>query len=178
MHRHMTWLKLMLTHFMVALMVWMPLFSHAGYTSLQKTEDMSADDFSLLQKTQDNYKNLGFELKLDPENKRALLFNTKSENKNPVMEIPYGEETELKKFSPNSFNKELLKGLANARPGETFQHTIKRLPWESFIFSVAIGSVIASQLITDYSANPMAMQQHIEHQLSSFGVFSFFVFMC
>ena len=48
---------------------------------------------------------------------------------------------------------------------------------ESVMFFAAMGALVATQLITNYSQNPVGMAQHFEHSLSPMGMFGFFVFM-
>lgn len=120
---------------------------------------------------------MGYRLVVDEESKKALVYD-KSSNK-LAMEIPFGEEENLRKFSPKSLNRMLLDEMVRVKGAgkAAFSHSMKSLPTESLIFFVAMGAVVAGQLITNYSQNPVAMKQHIDHQLSPIGVFGFFAFM-
>lgn len=58
-----------------------------------------------------------------------------------------------------------------------WKDTIKQFPMESALFAVATGFVIASQMLADYKANPMAMDQHLESLKDPIGHISFYMFM-
>ena len=120
---------------------------------------------------------LGYRLVVDETNKKAAVYD-KSSNQ-LAMEIPFGDEENLRKFSPKSLNRMLLDEMVRVKGAgqSAFSHSMKSLPTESLIFFVAMGAVVAGQLITNYSQNPTAMKQHIDHQLSPIGVFGFFAFM-
>lgn len=120
---------------------------------------------------------MGYRLVVDENNKKAFVYD-KGSNK-LAMEIPFGDEENLKKFTPKSLNRMLLDEMVRVKGAgkAAFSHSLKALPTESLIFFVAMGAVVAGQLITNYSQNPVAMKQHIEHQLSPIGVFGFFAFM-
>ncbi|MNJ93495.1 hypothetical protein D3C87_111770 [compost metagenome] len=97
----------------------------------------------------------------------------------PAAEVPYGEESRLRKFSPKNLNEMLKTEMArvNTSSKAAFAHSLKALPTESVIFFFAMGAVVAGQLLANYSQNPLAMKQHIDHQMSPVGVFGFFTFM-
>lgn len=120
---------------------------------------------------------LGYRLTVDPNSKKALVYD-KASNK-LAMEIPFSDEAHLRKFSPKALNKLMMDEMVRIKAASkaSFSHTVKNLPTESAIFFMAMGAVVAGQLITNYSQNPVAMKQHIEHQLSPIGVFGFFTFM-
>lgn len=120
---------------------------------------------------------MGYRLAVDEQAKKALVYDTSTNTL--AMEIPFGEEENLRKFSPKSLNRMLLDEmvLIKSAGAAAFSHSIKALPTESLIFFTAMGAVVAGQLITNYSQNPVAMQEHIEHQLSPVGLFGFYLFM-
>lgn len=120
---------------------------------------------------------MGYTLYVDKESKKAQVFDKTT--KKLAMEIPFGEEKQLRKFSPKSINKMMLDEMVRIKNASkaSLSHTVRNLPTESAMFFVAMGAVVAGQLITNYSQNPVAMQQHIQHQLSPMGVFGFFTFM-
>ncbi|KHD88509.1 MAG: hypothetical protein OM95_08335 [Bdellovibrio sp. ArHS] len=120
---------------------------------------------------------LGYRLTLDPKEKKALVYD-KHTNK-LAMEVPFAEEGELRKFSPKSLNHMLMEEMVRVKHASkaSWSHSVRNLPAESAIFFVAMGAVVAGQLITNYSQNPIAMKQHIDHSLSPIGVFGFFTFM-
>ncbi|WP_374029514.1 hypothetical protein [Bdellovibrio bacteriovorus] len=120
---------------------------------------------------------LGYRLTLDENSKKALVYD-KATNK-LAMEIPFAEQSTLRKFSPKSLNKMMMDEMMRVKAANkaSWSHAVRNLPAESAIFFVAMGAVVAGQLITNYSQNPLAMQQHIDHSLSPLGVFGFFTFM-
>lgn len=120
---------------------------------------------------------MGYRMVIDEASSKALVYD-KSSNK-LAMEIPFGDEATLRRFSPKSLNRMLLDEMVRIKGAgkAAFSHSMKALPTESLIFFMAMGAVVAGQLITNYSQNPIAMKQHIEHQLSPIGVFGFFAFM-
>ncbi len=98
---------------------------------------------------------------------------------NPAIDIPLSNPDTLKEFSPRKLNdrmKEEMSKVWKTSKG-AFSHSAKNLPTESAIFFMAMGAVVASQLVTDYASNPLGMQQHIQHQLSPIGMFGFYTFM-
>ena len=127
------------------------------------------------------YKNflepMGYELRLDVSGEKALVFDKASQKL--AMEIPFAAEGELKKYSPKNLNQMMLEEMSRIKASNkaAWSHSVRNLPAESAIFFVAMGAVVASQLITNYSQNPVALQQHVEHSLSPLGVFGFFTFM-
>lgn len=127
------------------------------------------------------YKNflepMGYELRLDANGEKALVFDKTTQKL--AMEIPFAAEGELKKYSPKNLNQMMLEEMSRIKASNkaAWSHSVRNLPAESAIFFVAMGAVVASQLITNYSQNPVALQQHVEHSLSPLGVFGFFTFM-
>ncbi|HWU42054.1 MAG TPA: hypothetical protein VN132_01410, partial [Bdellovibrio sp.] len=78
-----------------------------------------------------------------------------------------------------NLNEKLLLELYRAKQAgqAAFSHALRSMPTESFIFFMAMGAVVAGQLIMNFAQNPVAMQQNLKHQLSPVGILSFFVFM-
>lgn len=120
---------------------------------------------------------LGYKLNIDPNSKKALVYD-KATNQ-LAMEIPFAEENQLRKFSPKTLNKMMLDEMVRVKASSkaAWSHSVRNLPTESAMFFMAMGAVVAGQLITNYSQNPIAMKQHIDHSLSPLGVFGFFTFM-
>lgn len=139
--------------------------------------DWSEKEKAQLSQYRDFLEPLGYTLHVDNESKKAQVYDKTT--KKLAMEIPFGEETHLRKFSPKSMNKMMMDEMVRIKNASkaSLSHTVRNLPTESAMFFMAMGAVVAGQLITNYSQNPVAMQQHIQHQLSPMGVFGFFVFM-
>lgn len=97
--------------------------------------------------------------------------------KESVFQLRKTEDPEIRKFSPKALSREFAENLKKMQPYEAVKATTKRFPMESGLFFMAIGAVTAMQIFSDYSSNPMRMQQHIEHSLSPMGMFSFYMFM-
>lgn len=127
------------------------------------------------------YKNflepMGYEIRLDAAGEKALVFEKATQQL--AMEVPFAAEGELKKYSPKNLNQMMLEEMSRIKASNkaAWSHSVRNLPAESAIFFVAMGAVVASQLITNYAQNPVALQQHVEHSLSPLGVFGFFTFM-
>lgn len=139
--------------------------------------DWSEKEKAQLSQYRDFLEPMGYTLHVDKESKKAQVYDKNT--KKLAMEIPFGEETHLRKFSPKSMNKTMMDEMIRIKNASkaSLSHTVRNLPTESAMFFMAMGAVVAGQLITNYSQNPVAMQQHIQHQLSPMGVFGFFVFM-
>lgn len=137
----------------------------------------SEQDRHKLAQYRDYLEPLGYELTVDPESKNALVFDKNT--KKLAMEIPFAEESQLRKFSPKSLNKMMMDEMVRVKTSSkaAWSHSVRNLPAESAIFFMAMGAVVAGQLITNYSQNPIAMKQHVDHSLSPLGVFGFFTFM-
>lgn len=144
---------------------------------LAAAPEWSEKDKAQLASYRDYLEPLGYRLTLDPNSKKALVYD-KNTNK-LAMEIPFAQEAQLRKFSPKSLNKMMMDEMVRVKAASkaSWSHSVRNLPTESAIFFVAMGAVVAGQLITNYSQNPMAMKQHIDHSLSPLGVFGFFTFM-
>ncbi|MEK2643806.1 hypothetical protein [Bdellovibrio sp. BCCA] len=139
--------------------------------------EWSEKDKAQLAAYRDYLEPLGYRLELDKNSKKALVYDKKTNKL--AMEVPFAEETQLRKFSPKSLNKMMMDEMVRVKAANksAWSHSVRNLPTESAIFFVAMGAVVAGQLITNYSQNPIAMQQHIDHSLSPIGVFGFFTFM-
>lgn len=120
---------------------------------------------------------MGYQLHIDTEKKQAEVFDKNT--KRLAMVLPFAENRDLKKFSPRTVQELIVKEMSkiNHANQASFSSTLKNMPAESAMFFMAMGAVMAGQLITNYSQNPIAMKQHIDHQLSPLGAFGFFVFM-
>lgn len=119
----------------------------------------------------------GFEFNLDKEKQVVNVVNKNS--KEVALEIPLADTEKLKRFSPKSVNQMLLDHMGRMKKANktAWEHSYKNLPTESAVFFMAMGAVVAGQLISNYAQNPMAMQQHLEHQMSPVGLMSFWAFM-
>lgn len=165
----MNWFSKILTAIAVINMLILPLAQAAvALTEKQKTQLAQYRDF---------LDPMGYTLSVDIEAQKAQVYDKAT--KKLAMEIPFSEEQTLRKFSPKSLNRMMLDEMVRIKSASkaSFSHTVRNLPTESAMFFMAMGAVVAGQLITNYSQNPVAMQQHIQHQLSPMGVFGFFVFM-
>lgn len=139
--------------------------------------DWTTQDKAKVAQYRDYLEPLGYNLTLDPEAKKALVFDKNTQKL--TMEIPFSDETQLRKFSPKSLNQMMMDEMVRVKSASkaAWSHSVKNIPTEAAIFFMAMGAVVAGQLITNYSQNPVAMKQHIEHSLSPLGVFGFFIFM-
>lgn len=115
--------------------------------------------------------------------KKENVITTRDENGNIKSEIvvPYSNEEQLAQYEPETLNANLKQEQSQfknlrAATGAAISHSAKNLLPESSLFFIAMGGVIALQLVTDYSANPEAMKDHIENQMSPVGVLSFGAF--
>lgn len=120
---------------------------------------------------------MGYFLNIDANAKKAFVIDKSS--KQLALEIPFSDEETLRKYSPKSLNRRLLEEMSRVKVAgkAALSHSLQALPSESFIFFMAMGSVVAGQLFTNYAQNPVAMKQHLEHQLSPVGVMGFYAFM-
>lgn len=139
--------------------------------SLSDKEKMEVNRF------RDFLEPMGYQLHIDVDKKKAEVFDKNT--KQLAMVIPFGEERDLKKFSPRRIEAQIVAEMSKIKhiSKASFAHSLKNLPAESAMFFMAMGAVMAGQLISNYSQNPIAMKQHIEHQMSPMGLFGFFVFM-
>lgn len=83
--------------------------------------------------------------------------------------------SELMKHSPRELAKKLRAGIAGT--GRIITQQTMRFPNEAFKFFLAIGAVNASQLLFDYSTNPLLMEQHLDAQKDPIGHLGFLSFM-
>ena len=109
------------------------------------------------------------------------------------LDIPNSSAEELRQQSPAKIRQILLDGIASAKRagaglaregskiGEVTKagvvHSTVRLLPESGAFFIALGTVVARQVMTDYAQNPVGLSQFLEHQISPVGAFSFWTFM-
>jgi hypothetical protein len=66
-----------------------------------------------------------------------------------AMEIPFTPEGQLRRFEPTQLNKAIAEELARVKASgkAAFSHSVKALPTESAIFFMAMGAVVAGQLM-------------------------------
>ncbi|XGC80992.1 hypothetical protein ACES2L_00665 [Bdellovibrio bacteriovorus] len=166
----MTWFKKILTLIALINLVVSPAFAGAA-------PQWSEKERAQLEQYRNYLEPLGYSLTVDQESKKALVYDKNT--KKLAMEVPFTEESQLRKFSPKSLNRMLMDEMVRVKAASksSWSHSVRNLPTESAIFFVAMGAVVAGQLITNYSQNPTAMKQHIDHSLSPLGVFGFFTFM-
>lgn len=140
-------------------------------SSLKSDEKSKAANFAK------SYGSLGFEVKVDKKSGIAWLVKKGTTEK--LMEIPLAEEKSLRNFSPKTLNTQLLREIRKIKSAASpaFSHSLKNLPLESLVFFVSMGAVAAGQLLTNYSQNPIAIEQHLHHSASPIGVASFYAFM-
>ncbi|AFY00778.1 hypothetical protein [Bdellovibrio bacteriovorus] len=120
---------------------------------------------------------LGYRVSVNNEAQKIEIFD-KATNR-LSFDAPFGNTADLRRFTPTNLNKMMREEMSRIKTTarSTFSNTVRNLPTESAMFFIAMGAVVAGQLIGNYSQNPIAMQQHIDHQLSPMGTFGFFVFM-
>lgn len=119
---------------------------------------------------------MGYKIQVSEDQKKMLVYDN---NGNVFTEIPFSEQDTLKKFSPRTLNRLMLEEMIKIKNANAagWSGAVRNLPSESAMFFVAMGAVMAGQLILNYAQNPIAMEQHIEHSMSPLGVFGFFTFM-
>ena|GEM_PF-2005159 len=186
------------SYFIAASLVTSPLLAQAQQQtrgSIRPVPQKYRDNFV---KDRNYMANLGYDVRWDHAGRRGLVYD--SETKELVMDMPYTSDAELRKHSPSRVESEWVIAMAKLAAEQaadskawqktkdtaalvknstkaSFVHTYKRLPTESAMFFMAMGAVAAGQLVLDYSQNPIAFHQHIEHQLSPLGVIGFGSFM-
>lgn len=142
---------------------------------------MSEKDYELLKRSQRSFTSLGYDVVVSEREGKALVIRRNVAETDPAfrtgIEFPYTDDREVRKFSPKRFTQMMGEAARSAKPGEAFKHTLQRFPRESFLFFLAIGGVTAFQLLTEFSANPVRMEQHVHHSLSPMGMAGFFTFM-
>lgn len=138
---------------------------------------LSPEDSAKLTRYREFLEPMGYQIHFDETSNKALVYDKNS--KNLAMEIPFANQDNLKKFSPKSLNRMMLDEMSRVKASSkaAWSHSVKNLPAESALFFMAMGAVVAGQLISNYSQNPIAMKQHIDHSLSPIGIFGFFTFM-
>lgn len=108
---------------------------------------------------------------------RTRIIRRDSSGNELVSEFRPSKEAELRRFSPSNMQKSLSDAIKAVGPVRTMKQKLVSFGPEAGLFFVAIGGVTMFQLATDYSSNPVRMQQHIEHSFSPVGMFSFYSFM-
>jgi hypothetical protein len=139
--------------------------------------NLSAEDSAKLAGYRDFLEPMGYRISFDEVNNKALVYDKNSNTL--AMEIPFASQENLQKFSPKSLNRMMLDEMSRVKASSkaAWSHSVSNLPAESALFFMAMGAVVAGQLISNYSQNPIAMKQHIDHSLSPIGIFGFFTFM-
>lgn len=170
----MNWLKKLAAFFAATNMILAPVLAQAQQP---QAAPLSAADQTKLTQYKDYLEPLGYELVLDEKADKALVYQKNTHQL--AMEIPFGREENLRKFSPKNMNAMMLDEMVKIKDASkaAWSHSYKNLPTETAIFFMAMGAVVAGELITNYAQNPVGMKQHIDHQLSPLGVVSFFTFM-
>lgn len=136
----------------------------------------NAKDYSQVAEYREHLAPMGYSLEMDKANDRALVYD---KDKKLVMEIPFIDKANALKYTPNKVNKGIMDEMIRIKKATNgvFSHTVKNFAPESAMFFMAMGAVVASQLITNYSQNPLGLEHHIAHSLSPVGVIGFFTFM-
>lgn len=162
----MKWFKKLLTLIALINLVVGPVAAQAnGQKQEVKPEDM-----------RQVLESMGYKLKTDEAAKKILVQDQEGKT---VMEIPYADKSNLRKYSPKSMQRMMLEEMTRVKMASkgAWSHSVRSLPTESAIFFMAMGAVVAGQLVTNYSQNPIGMKQHMDHSMSPLGVFGFFTFM-
>ncbi|MFP5518312.1 MAG: hypothetical protein ACLGGX_00285 [Bdellovibrionia bacterium] len=143
----------------------------------QSARFKSAADEARFTQYQNHLEGLGYELHMDASQEKANVVDKNT--KKLVMEIPFSSEERIRQFSPENLNKKLTNEMKKIRSSgqAAWSQTLKNMPMESAVFFLAMGAVVAGQLVTNYAQNPVGMEQHLQHQLSPVGIASFFSFM-
>ncbi|WP_413583143.1 hypothetical protein [Bdellovibrio sp. HCB288] len=157
--------------FTTALVVGFSSLSPALAASVTKSEDKRAKQDAAIMES------AGYRVQVDYANKITRVFDKKSNI--PVMEIPFADEQNLRKYSPKNMERRLLNDLGKAWTGNkaAFSHSLHNLAPESVMFFMSMGMVIAGQLVFNYSMNPVAADQHVTHSFSPMGIIGFQLFM-
>lgn len=159
-----------------------PLMAKSQVSALRPgVPGMSEKDYELLKRSQRSFTSLGYDVVVSEREGKGLVIRRNVSESDPAfrtgIEFPYTDEREIKRFSPRNFTQQMMEAARAAKPGEVLKHTFQRFPRESFLFFIAIGGVTAFQLLTEFSANPVRMEQHVHHSLSPMGMAGFFTFM-
>ena len=118
--------------------------------------------------------------KVDSSNSSYINVTARDQNgKEFQFQLPKSSPQELEPFSPKQLNAKFLQEMAGGKISnlQALKASTMRFPMEAGMFFVAIGAVTALQIFTDYSSNPVRMQQHVENSLSPIGIFSFYMFL-
>lgn len=94
-----------------------------------------------------------------------------------IAEFRPSKEADVRRYTPSNLKKYFADALTAVGPVRTMKQKAVSFGPEAGLFFMAIGAVTMFQLATDYSSNPVRMQQHIEHSFSPIGMFSFYSFM-
>lgn len=137
-------------------------------------QQMTAQDQVKVNAYRSYFEPKGF--KVVVEENRAVVVDKDNQE---LMEVPFEKTERLRTYSPKNIQKKLIEEMVKVKTANTsaWSHATKNLPAESAIFFMAMGAVVAGQLITNYSSNPVGMKHHIDHQMSPLGAFGFFTFM-
>lgn len=84
---------------------------------------------------------------------------------------------DLQNYSPNNFQSKLDEIHLALSKNKPFETSLQKLPKESLMFFFILGSFSAIELFTQFEKNPMAGMDHLVHQLSPLGIFSFYNFI-
>ncbi|MBO9667677.1 MAG: hypothetical protein J7501_12790, partial [Bdellovibrio sp.] len=148
-----------------------------NYQTSVQTHNLTETEKTRLIKDKELMDKMGYDVRVD-SNARTVTVLEKG-TQNPVMEFPFSDPDRLRQYSPKSINQMLKNEMMKVKSAgkAALSHSTKNLPAESAVFFMAMGGVVATQLVSNYSQNPVAMKQHIEHSLSPMGVFGFYAFM-
>lgn len=187
-----SWFRFLTAHLLVFVMSFSPLAAYAGIPKVENRSYLDKDaivDFEQVdlkkfpELTREDLKALknititarkSDRVRYDAVQRQILIFDEKGEIRT---RIEIGSRASASRFSFKTLSGKAATMFKTMRPGETLEHTIVKFPVEAFTFMLAVGAVVAVQLFTNYAGNPMAMEEHIEHQLSPLGALGFFMFM-
>lgn len=191
----MSWFKTLTCYLVVAQMLLAPVLAHAeqkpevvtqitsmsfradGTSSSTGQNVLTEEGKQRVQSLTKYANNLGYDSRTDLQNKKVLLINR--DTKKVEIEIPLTDEKTLKGYSPKTLGQKLSAEMRKVKTAGSaaWSQTVRGLPVESALFFIALGGMVAMDLMTNYANNPVAMQQHIEHSLSPVGTLGFGMFM-
>lgn len=119
-----------------------------------------------------------FEYKHNEANSTVEIFN-KGNLQHAVAQIPITSRDELLSYRPSKLH-ERMKDAARSAYGAGragVKHTTLNLPVEATIFYMAIGSVVAFNMVSQYGSNPAGLSMFHDQQASAVGVTSLFLFL-
>lgn len=145
-----------------------------NFVAAPVTQAQAVEDAERIEK---KLEDAGFTIQVDHKRRVVQVFD--GESNELVHEIPFSDEKRLRQYSPKELNKRMQEEMnrVKAAAKSSWSHSLRSLPTESAIFFIAMGAVVAGQLITNYSQNPVGMKHHVDHSLSPMGSFGFFAFM-